>query len=383
MTFEKHLIRSIFFLFLLQFSGFGSAEPILAPGAPDLSAKAYLLVEFNSGKVLTEHNADEKLAPASLTKIMTVYAAFHEIKNGNLALTDLVTVSKKAWQTPGSRMFIQVDSKVEVENLLKGVIISSGNDASVALAEHIAGDESTFAGLMNQHAKRLGLTNTHFTNSMGLPDENHYTSARDLVTLTSALIREFPEYYAWHAIKEFKYNNITQTNRNKLLWRDSSVDGVKTGYTEEAGYCLVASARKEDMRLISVVMGTNSTNERANQNQALLNFGFRFFETHQLYKANESLAETRIWKGEQKMLKLGFAQGLYVTIPRRHFDDLQATIQVDEKIMAPAAIGDKRGTLSIMLAEQPYLSVPLTALENVPEGGFFRKIYDGALLLFK
>lgn len=383
MTFYKQLTRSILVLFLMQFSAVGFGEPITAPAAPELPAKAYFLMDANSGKVLAEHNADEKLAPASLTKIMTVYVAFHELKNGNLTLTDQVTVSKKAWQTGGSRMFIQVDTKVEVEQLLKGIIISSGNDASVAMAEHIAGDESTFAQLMNQHATRLGMTNTHFTNSMGLPDENHYSSARDLATLTGALIREFPEYYAWHSVKEFNYNKITQVNRNKLLWRDSSVDGVKTGYTEDAGYCLVASAKKEDMRLISVVLGSQSTNTRASQNQALLNYGFRFYATHQLYKANESLAEARIWKGEKTILQLGLTEGLYVTIPRRQFDDLQATVQVDEKIMAPVTAGEQHGTLSITLADAPFTSVPLAALETIPEGGIFRKIYDGALLLFK
>ncbi|MGH8551089.1 MAG: D-alanyl-D-alanine carboxypeptidase family protein [Methylococcales bacterium] len=383
MTFYNHLTRSLLFLFLLQFCVFGFGEPITVPGAPELPAKAYFLMDANSGKVLAEHNANGKLAPASLTKIMTVYVAFHELKNGNLALTDPVTVSKKAWQTGGSRMFIQVDTKVEVEQLLKGIIISSGNDASVALAEHIAGDESTFAQLMNQHATRLGMTNTHFTDGTGLPDPNHYSSARDLAILTRALIREFPEYYAWHAIREFKYNKITQVNRNKLLWRDSSVDGVKTGYTEDAGYCLVASAIKEDMRLISVVLGSQSTNTRASQNQALLNYGFRFYATHQLYKANESLAEARIWKGEKTVLQLGVPDGLYVTIPRRRFDDLQATVQVDEKIMAPVTAGEQHGTLAITLADEPFTTVPLAALETIPEGGIFRRIYDGALLLFK
>lgn len=393
MTLNRLLTRSIsflLFLFILQCSavGFGEpttalTEPITVPGAPELPAKAYFLMDAHSGKVMAEHNADEKLPPASLTKIMTVYVAFHEIKNGNLALTDPVTVSKKAWQTGGSRMFIQVDSKVEVGQLLKGIIISSGNDASVALAEHIAGDEATFAQLMNQHAARLGMTNSHFADSNGLPNPNHYASARDLAILTQALVREFPEFYAWHAIKEFKYNNITQVNRNKLLWRDSSVDGVKTGYTEEAGYCLVASAKKDDMRLISVVLGSQSPNTRASQNQALLNYGFRFYATHQLYKPNESLAETRIWKGEKTTLKLGLPDGLYVTIPRRHFDDLQASVQIDEKIMAPITAGEKHGTLSITLADEPFTSVPLAALETIAEGGIFRKAYDSALLLFK
>ena len=380
---RKIMSRFISFLFVLFLSDASVGEEILTPAPPDLPATAYILIDYDSGKVLADHNADEKLAPASLTKIMTVYVAFQELKNGNLALDDQVTVSKKAWQTPGSRMFIEVNTSVDVGNLLKGIIISSGNDASVALAEHIAGDESTFAELMNQHAVRLGMTNTHFTNSMGLPDENHHTSARDLATLTRALIHEFPEYYTWHSMKEFTYNKITQANRNKLLWRDSAVDGVKTGYTEDAGYCLVASAKKEEMRLISVVMGTKSPNARANQNQALLNYGFRFFETHQLYKPSESLAQVRVWKGDKKNLQLGLLDGLYVTIPRRHFDDLHATVQVDEKIMAPINLGDKHGALSILLQDAPYTTVPLVALESIPEGGIFRRVYDEALLLLK
>ncbi|MGR9106648.1 MAG: D-alanyl-D-alanine carboxypeptidase family protein [Gammaproteobacteria bacterium] len=382
------LIRMVFryligFLLVLLFSGYGLGEEIQVPPPPEFPSAAYFLTDADSGKTLAEHNADEKLAPASLTKIMTVYVAFNELKNGHLALTDQVTVSKKAWRTPGSRMFIQVDTKVEVEQLLKGIIISSGNDASVALAEHIAGDESTFAAMMNQQATGLGMTNSHFTNSMGLPDDNHYSTARDLALLTRALIREFPEYYLWHSLKEFTYNKITQSNRNKLLWQDSSVDGVKTGYTEDAGYCLVTSAKKENMRLISVVLGAKSPNARASQNQSLLNYGFRFYATHQLYKPNESLAEARIWKGEKKMLQLGLPDGLYVTIPRRQFDDLEASVQVDEKIMAPVALGEKHGTLAILLAGQPYVSVPLAALETIAEGGLFRKLYDEALLLVK
>jgi serine-type D-Ala-D-Ala carboxypeptidase (penicillin-binding protein 5/6) len=382
--FDKLLTRSILVLFLLQCSGYSFGEEIVVPTPPTLPAAAYFLIDFDSGKVLAEHNADQKLSPASLTKIMTAYVAFHEIKSGNLALNDPVIISKKAWQTPGSRMFIEVNTKVEVENLLKGIIISSGNDASVALAEHIAGDESTFAQLMNQHAARLGMINTHFTNSMGLPDPEHHTTARDLAILTRAMIREFPEFYAWHSLREFTYNKIKQTNRNQLLWRDSTVDGVKTGHTEDAGFCLVASAKKEDMRLISVVMGTKSTSARANQNQALLNYGFRFFSTHPLYKANEPLAHARVWKGEKKDLPLGLTDNLYVTIPRRHFQDLQAAIQVDETIiMAPVNAGDRYGSLSIMLGDKLYVSEPLTALESIPQGGWFRRIYDQALLMIK
>lgn len=380
---DKPLLQSLWLCFLLFYAGSSYGEEILVPAPPNLSATAYLLIDFDSGAVLAEHNADQRLSPASLTKIMTVYVAFREIKNGNLKLDDKVTVSEKAWQTPGSRMFIEVNTRVEVEKLLKGIIISSGNDASVALAEHIAGDESTFAQLMNQQAMRLGMSNTHFMNSMGLPDENHYTTARDLATLTRALIREFPDLYTWHSIKEFTYNKITQPNRNQLLWRDASVDGVKTGHTEEAGFCLVASAKKDDMRLISVVMGTESTDARASQNQSLLNYGFRFFSTHPLYKANEALAESRIWKGEKKKLQLGLKNNLYVTIPRRHFKDLKATLQIDEKIMAPINRGDRYGFLSVKLGDKVYVSEPLTALESIPLGGLFRRLYDEALLMIE
>ncbi len=268
-----------FFFFILLFNVQANAKnTILIPAAPRVAAKSYILIDYNSGKVLANKNADEKLSPASLTKIMTVYVIFRELKNGHLTLDEKVTISKKAWQTPGSRMFVEVNKQVSIEDLLQGVIIQSGNDASVALAEHVAGDEATFAAMMNQHAERLGMSNSHFQNSMGLPSNNHYSTARDLAILTTAVINEFPEYYKWDSQKEFTFNNITQPNRNKLLWRDKSVDGVKTGYTADAGYCMVTSALREGMRLISVVMGTASVNARANESQSLLNYGFRFLK---------------------------------------------------------------------------------------------------------
>jgi D-alanyl-D-alanine carboxypeptidase (penicillin-binding protein 5/6) len=272
-----------------------SADQIVIPAPPDLGAKAIFLADFGSGRVLAESNADQRLEPASLTKIMTAYVVFRELAKGNLKLEDMVGVSEKAWRTEGSRMFAQVGAQISVENLLKGMIVQSGNDASVALAEHVAGDEAVFAQMMNQNAERLGMKNTHFKNSMGLPDPDHYTTARDLFILTHALIEEFPEYYQWHAIKEFVFNGIKQTNRNQLLWRDSTVDGVKTGHTEGAGYCLVTSALRDGMRLIAVVLGAKSGNERAKANQTLLNYGFRFYETRALYKANEKLTEARKW----------------------------------------------------------------------------------------
>jgi D-alanyl-D-alanine carboxypeptidase (penicillin-binding protein 5/6) len=356
---------------------------ITTPPAPTIAASAYILMDFDSGKVLAENNADVKLAPASLTKIMSVYVVFREISNGHLHLDDPVTISQKAWQTPGSRMFVEVGNQVKVEDLLLGVIIQSGNDASVALAEHIAGDEITFADMMNQHAERLGMKNSHFEDSNGLPIDNHYTSARDLAILTRALIKEFPDYYRWFSQKEFTFNNIVQHNRNQLLSRDETVDGVKTGFTDAAGYCLVASALRNNMRLISVVMGAGSPNARANENQNLLNYGFRFFEAHKLYSGKTSLSEARIWKGDTKNVQLGLTEDLYVTIPRRRYDDLKAAITIDKKITAPVAEGTKLGTVNVTLKGEPVVSKDLIALKAVEQGNIFQRLYDSAMLLLE
>lgn len=360
-----------------------AADNILIPPAPRIAARSYILQDFNSGRVLAEKDADLRLAPASLTKIMTAYVVFRELSNGHLSLDEKVTISKKAWQTPGSRMFVEVNKQVAIEDLLKGMIIQSGNDASVALAEHVAGDENTFAQLMNQHAERLGMSNTHFTNSMGLPTPDHYTTARDMATLTRALIREFPDYYVWYSQREFTFNDITQQNRNKLLWRDKSVDGVKTGHTEEAGYCLVTSAQRSGMRLVSVVMGTSSVNARTNESQSLLNYGFRFFETHRLYKAHESLSEARVWKGDNDKVALGLAEDLYVTIPRRHYNDLKAVINIDSRIMAPVAKGDTFGNVTVKLADETVANKPLIALNSIDKGSFVQRLYDEAMLMIQ
>ena len=377
-------LRNSFLCVSLIFLNTANAEnKIITPSAPSIAAKSYILLDFNSGKVLAEKNSEIKLAPASLTKIMTVYVVFKELANGHLTLDEKVTVSKKAWQTPGSRMFIEVNKQVTIEDLLKGVIIQSGNDASVALAEHVAGDESTFSAMMNQHAERLGMLSTHFENSMGLPSKNHYTTAKDLSILTVAVISEFPDYYRWDSEKEFTYNEITQSNRNKLLWRDKSVDGVKTGYTDEAGYCMVASAKREEMRLISVVMGTANENARANESQSLLNYGFRFFETHKLYDGNKALSEARVWKGDSKQLPLGVIDDLYVTIPRRHYNDLKAEINVDNKIIAPVKKGNSFGSVNISLAGDVVVNKPLVALKSINEGGFIDSLFDEALLLIE
>lgn len=375
---------SIFFtaLFVLLNTA-NAANKVLIPAAPTIAAKSYILLDFNSGKVLAEQNSSLKLAPASLTKIMTVYVVFRELKNGHLTLDEKVTISKKAWQTPGSRMFVEVNKQVTIEDLLQGVIIQSGNDASVALAEHVAGDEATFAAMMNQHAERLEMLDSHFQNSMGLPGKDHYTTAKDLAKLTTAVISEFPDYYRWDSKKEFTFNKITQPNRNKLLWRDKSVDGVKTGYTEEAGYCMVASAKREEMRLISVVMGTSSANARANESQSLLNYGFRFFETHKLYQGHEALTETRIWKGDNKKLSMGLDNDLYVTIPRRHYNDLKAEIKIDKKIVAPVTEGEKFGVVNVSLEGDVVANEPLIALTTVNKGSFVQRLYDEAMLLME
>jgi D-alanyl-D-alanine carboxypeptidase (penicillin-binding protein 5/6) len=360
-----------------------AAGPIFTPAAPSVAGTSYILMDFNSSRILAEKDPDKRVAPASLTKIMTVYVVFRELRSGRLTLDEKVTISQNAWETGGSKMFIEVNKQVSVEDLLQGVIIQSGNDASVALAEHVAGSEQTFADMMNEQASRLGMENSHFENSTGLPNPNHYSSARDLALLAQAVITEFPEYYRWDSQKEFTYNGITQKNRNLLLWRDASVDGLKTGFTDDAGYCMVASAKREDMRLISVVMGTASPNARANESQSLLNYGFRFFETHKLYDAGAALAEARVRRGEVSKLSAGVADDIWVTVPRKHFNELKAESQVDKVIMAPIAKGDTVGTLSVTLAGETVLSKPLVALDSVAEGGFFRRLYDAVVVLLE
>ncbi len=366
---------------LLLGLGIARAAPIPAP--PEVAASGYFLVDHHSGRVLAEANADSRLEPASLTKIMSVYVVFRELRDGNIKLTDPVLISEKAWRTGGSRMFVEVGKQVSVEDLLKGMIVQSGNDASVALAEHIAGSEETFANLMNTHAKRLGMTGSHFLNATGLPDENHYTTARDMAIVTSATIREFPEWYQWYAIKEYLYNGIKQHNRNKLLWRDASVDGVKTGHTESAGYCLVASAQRDDMRLISVMLGTKSVEVRAAETQSLLNYGFRFYETHRLYEKHQALARIRAWKGDPAEIPAGPADDIYVTIPRQQYKNLDARMELDPQVMAPVAEGQKLGRVVVTLGDDNVSEVPLVALEESAEGGIWRRVKDSVLLWFE
>lgn len=381
--FKSFILFLCFYLPTVAFQANAETADLLTPAAPTIAASAYILQDFHTGKIFAENNADAKLAPASLTKIMTVYVAFQEIKKGTLHLTDLVTVSEKARAATGSRMFLEIKDQVKIEDLLKGIIIQSGNDASIALAEHIAAQESTFADMMNQHAARLGMKNTHFTNSDGLPIENHYTTARDLAILTTALIKEFPDYYPWFSQKEFTFNKITQHNRNLLLGRDESVDGVKTGHTDDAGYCLVASSLREGMRLISVVMGTKSSKARADENQKLLNYGFRFFESHRLYEGKKPLKEAKLWKGASDTIELGLAEDLYATIPRRHYEDLKATIVVDKNITAPVKEGDKVGSVSVALKGEVVSQKDLIALKSVDTGNIFQRTYDSIMMMME
>jgi D-alanyl-D-alanine carboxypeptidase (penicillin-binding protein 5/6) len=298
-------------------------------------------------------------------------------------LSDQVLVSEKAWKTPGSRMFIEVNKRVSVEDLLKGMIIQSGNDASVALAEHVAGSEDAFANLMNEHARRLGMENTQFVNATGLPDEQHYTTPHDIARVTEAMIREFPELYKLYSVREFTFNDIRQHNRNKLLWRDESVDGVKTGHTDAAGYCLVASAKRDGMRLVSVVMGTESEKARLKESQSLLNYGFRFYETHRLYGAADRLTRTRVWMGDREEVSLGLAEALYVTIPRRQYDKLNARTEIRSQLQAPLAKGQQVGEVIVELDGDVITRQPLVTLDEVAEGGIWRTVVDRVLMMLE
>lgn len=356
-----------------------AAMPVPAP--PEVAAKNYILLDFASGRVLAEKDADAQIEPASITKLMTSYIVYKELEADRLSMNDVVIISEKAWRMGGSRMYLEVNSKVTVHDLLKGLIIQSGNDASVALAEHIAGTETAFVQLMNQYAAELGMNNTHFMNSTGWPDEQHLTTARDIALLAKAIIAEFPAHYAWYAEKEYTYNDIKQYNRNKLLWRDNTVDGLKTGHTESAGYCLVASAVRSDMRIISVVLGTDSEKARASVSQAVLNYGFRFFESHTLYDKDEVLNRPRIWNGEFETLTVGLDEALAITIPRGAYDELDATMDIDKNIQAPVSKGQQVGVVKVSLNGDLLETVPLVALETINEGSFFQKAKDYVLRL--
>jgi len=369
------IFSTVFFPFHLTLA----AMPV--PAAPDVSAKSYFVVDFASGKVLAEKNPDLQMEPASITKLMTSYIVYKELEAHRLSMDDMVDISEKAWRMGGSRMYLDVNTSVPVHELLKGLIIQSGNDASVALAEKIAGTEDAFAQLMNQYAQDLGMKNTHFINSTGWPDEKHFTTARDIAILAAAIIREFPDYYPEYAVKEYTYNNIKQYNRNKLLWSDDTVDGIKTGHTDSAGFCLVASAVRSDMRIISVVLGTDSMKSRASVSQALLNYAFRFYESHTLYSAGEVLSRPRIWSGELETLNVGLAEDLAISIPRGTYDNLDATMDIDKDIQAPVEKGQQVGLVNVSLEGTLLTSVPLVALEAVNEGNLFQQVKDYVLRL--
>lgn len=376
-----------FLLSLLLFlSSIASSQALDYPGIPappDLGVKAYLLIDFDTGAELAALDPDLQVEPASLTKIMTVYSVADALRRKLIKMDDQTIVSEYAWKQEGSRMFIEVNKPVSVEELLHGDIIQSGNDASVALAEHVSGTEETFATVMNQHAEALGMKGSKFRNSTGLPDPEHYTTARDMAILARAVIREFPDIYALFSQPEYTYNGITQRNRNGLLGKDPSVDGMKTGYTASAGYCLVASAKRDGMRLISVVMGAASDRDRTRASQALLNYGFRFYETRKLYGAGVKVADTKVWQGETDKLELGVSEDVFVTFPRGRYDQLDARAEINSPIVAPITAGQPLGRVDVKLEDTAVASVPLTALTAVPEGSFVSRLVDQLLMMLE
>lgn len=366
-------------LFCLSVSVY--AGPLPAP--PQLSADSYLLVDYNSGRILVSNNPEKRIEPASLTKMMTAYLVSVELERGSISLQDDVIISELAQAAPGSRMFVESGKTVKLLDLLNGLIIQSGNDSSVALAEHIAASENGFASMMNQMAATLGMTSTNFVNASGLPHPDHYTTAADLAILSRALIRDYPQEYALYSVLEYEFNGIKQRNRNKLLWRDDTVDGIKTGHTEAAGYCLVASAVRDNMRLISIVLGAASEKTRAAESQRLLNYGFRFFRTEKIYAAGETVQEARIWMGRERSIPLGVADDLYVTLPRDEFSDLNSQIELRDYIRAPARIGEPLGRSVLTAGDKVVGEVPLLALRKVEEGGILRRMKDSVLRYFQ
>jgi serine-type D-Ala-D-Ala carboxypeptidase (penicillin-binding protein 5/6) len=359
------------------------SSTVIVPPPPDVAASAYLLIDANSGRVLVEHNADLPLPPASLTKIMTSYIAAFELAEGRITHDDEVPISVTAWRTPGSRTFVREGTTVRFEDLLRGMIIQSGNDASVAIAEHIAGSESAFADMMNQHARRLGMTSTTFHNATGLPADVHRTTPRDLAIGARAMIREFPQHYSMYSERSFTFNGIEQPNRNRLLWRDRSVDGVKTGHTTEAGYCLISSAERDGMRLISIVMGTANDEARMRESNKLLSYGFRHYETQLLYSGLDRLRTSDVWYGNVNEVALGVPNNVYITIPRGRYDDLRAEMDVLRVIKAPFEPGQELGTVRVHIDDQVIHSVPLIALTGAAEAGFLRRLWHGIALFFR
>ena len=380
---QSAFVAAVRFCTVLALAAPAWAAQNIVPGAPPVSSKSYILMEANSGVVVAERDSDEPLPPASLTKIMTSFVAATELAAGRIALDDDVPISVKAWRTGGSKMFVREGTSVKLEDLLRGIVIQSGNDASVAVAEFIGGDEDGFANMMNAHAKELGMTSSRFVNATGLPDDGQYSSARDLALLSAALIERYPEHYATYAERSFEYGGIDQPNRNRLLWRDKSVDGVKTGHTSAAGYCLVASALRDGTRFIAAVMGADSIDARFQDAQKLLAYGFRYFETRELYQAGEVLRTAEVWYGTQQTVDIGFAKTLRLTLPRGRYDDVDAVIDLPERIEAPFGAGAKLGTVRITLDDELLAEVPLVAGAGVPESGLLSRLSDGVVLFFR
>ncbi len=379
-------MQSIYRLFLvsvLLFIAVTTPAQTPIPAAPSINAKSYLVLDHNSGKLIAEKSSHERLAPASITKLMTAYVTFKKLAEGSISLEDMVPISQRAYDSEGSRMFVEINSKVAMEDLIQGMIVQSGNDASIAIAEFIGGSEEVFATLMNYHADALGMEGSQFINSTGLPAEGHYSTAWDIAKLASAIINEFPEYYRWYSQKSFTYNDIKQHNRNTLLWTDSSVDGMKTGATEEAGYCLVSSALRGDMRLVAVVLGTPTKKGRADASQSLLNYAFNFYKTHRLYEAGAPLGTVKIWKADDQNLSVGLEEELYITIPKGQYDSLEASMNLQEPFSAPIQAQTPLGSVTIKLQDDVVAQVPLIALRDVPEGSWLRRLSDTVMLWFE
>ena len=369
------------FLFIFLFSNVAAEEPrFYIPDSPPIAAKAYVLMDHNSGKILAGENENERRSPASLTKIMTSYVVFKRLKEDFISLDDEVKISEKAWKTGGSRSFIEVGKMIKLEDLLMGMIIQSGNDASVALAEHVAGSEGTFVLFMNDYAQEIGMANSRFENASGLPHKDQYTTAKDMALLSSTIIKELPDFYEWYGQKEFTYNNIKQINRNKLLFTDSTVDGLKTGWTEKAGYCLATSANRVDMRLLSVVLGSTSPAIRTAETEKLLDYGFRFFETQSV---NDISHQVPVYKSKIGNIKVGVADSSYLTLPRNQFKYTTQTINLTGDLIAPINQGDQVGTLAISFNDEDIATLPLIALENAEEAGFVSKMIDTVKLMFR
>ena len=369
-------------LAFLLFPSLLFAQQLPIPKAPSIAAKSYLLTDFYSKQVLVGQNIDEHIEPASLTKLMTAYLTFAALKQKQISLEQTFPVSTRAWRAEGSRMFIEPGKPVKVDELIHGMVVQSGNDACIALAEGIAGSEDAFTQMMNSQAHRLGMKNTHFMNSTGLPHPQHYSTAHDLSLLAAAIIRDFPEYYPLYSIKEYKYNNILQVNRNRLLWTDPHVDGMKTGYTENAGYCLISSVKRGSRRLIAVALGTASDSLRATESQKLLNYGFQFYDTLHLYAKSQAVTTVAVWKGAENSVRAGFTEDVYLSLPKGQSERLKAAMESQQPLIAPISAGQKVGVIKLTLDGKPVAEYPLIALENVELANILGRGWDSLRLLF-